>query len=77
MWLVFTNEVTIEPIYFTSVFLWLRSRHVFFTVSLIIYQLKEETLAEGRVQDRKSLNHGRLPMEACIGLCHGWAMSAV
>lgn len=29
-------------------------------VSLIIYQLKEDMLAEGRVQDRNSLNYGRL-----------------
>lgn len=71
----FTNKVMIEPIYFTSVLLWLRRRQVFSTVSLIIHQLNEETLAGRRDQGRKGLGHGRLPMNASIRRCHEWEIN--
>ena len=68
MWLSVINKVITEPTYLTSVLLCLRSRCVFSMVSLIMCQLSEEALVQRRVQDRKSWDHGGLPMNACIGL---------
>lgn len=71
----FTNKVMNKPIYFTSVLWYLRRRHGFSMVSLIIHQLNEETLAGQKDQGRKSLGHGRLPMNAYIRRHHEWEIN--